>query len=630
MWKSILAMIVLTGCSTNPAWLTSTLIDGPFLRRENIEGLEQKGWEPAGLVATSTGDVYFTDISGHRILHLSPYGNLRVWAGDGREGNEDGGRMEAHFRTPGGIGRDVQGNLYIADTGNHCIRQISPQGQVTTLKNSLQVSLLRPNAVVVAATGDIYVSAPAQHAIYILPRTAPARKLIQLDPGQLVTAMALDALGRLWYADTQGLWRYEQGQRLRLAQAGNAFTRLSALAFTSDQELYVADAVRHQVMRFTGQGMQVIAGTGQAGFGDGPGREAQFSFPAGLTADGRGRLYLSDARNARIRRLTPNGENWRVETLARTGTQGFGDSRTEDELGMPHGVAAVPHHDDLVVSDYLHNRILRVSPQGLVRPLQTPEQQKATPMYLPAGVAYGPSGDLYVAASGGHRLYRIAPDGTGHVLAGSGEAKFSDGWGDSAHFNLPFGIAVDAQENIYVADQGNHRIRKIMRTGQVVTFAGTGAAGFREGAAAQAQFNYPSGLAFLPDGSLLVADSWNHRLRRIDAQGQVTTWAGTGSPGLTEGPRLTARLYAPDGVAVGPDGAVYVADTFNHRVRRILPDGTVQSVAGDGELLLFGAGFANGRGTQARFNQPRALTVGRDGLVYVADTHNSRLRRLQP
>jgi sugar lactone lactonase YvrE len=223
----------------------------------------------------------------------------------------------------------------------------------------------------------------------------------------------------------------------------------------------------------------------------------------------------------------------------------------------------------------------------------------------------------------GRRIYpwRVRP---------RGEARFGDGHGEAAHFNLPFGLAIDAQENIYVADQSNHRIRKVSRSGVVSTLAGSGSAGFRDGPADQAQFDHPSGLALLPDGALLVADSWNHRLRRIDAQGQVSTWAGTGVPGLTEGPRLSARLYAPDGVAVGPDGTVYVADTFNHRVRRILPDGTVQSLAGNGELLLFGAGFANGRGTNARFNQPRALTLGRDGLLYVADTHNSRLRRLQP
>ncbi|KQQ96453.1 NHL repeat-containing protein [Massilia sp. Leaf139] len=212
---------------------------------------------------------------------------------------------------------------------------------------------------------------------------------------------------------------------------------------------------------------------------------------------------------------------------------------------------------------------------------------------------------------------RISP------LAGTGEDGVVDGPQAQSRFSDPFGVAVDAHGVVYVADGGDsNRIRRIGRDGAVSTFAG-GREGFADGAGAAAAFHTPSALAVDRFGNLYVADTGNHAIRKITPQGGVSTLAGDGQPGYADGQGRAARFNAPVGVAVDARGNVYVADTYNDRIRRIAPDGSVSTVAGGAR-----PGNADGPAAGASFDTPSAVAVDKDGNLFVADTGNNALRRI--
>ncbi|WP_064747677.1 NHL repeat-containing protein [Lysobacter antibioticus] len=208
-------------------------------------------------------------------------------------------------------------------------------------------------------------------------------------------------------------------------------------------------------------------------------------------------------------------------------------------------------------------------------------------------------------------------------IAGDGIAGLRDGAAAQARFADPYGLARAGDGSLYIADGGdNNRIRRIAPDGQVVSFAG-GTEGFADGSGAAAKFHTPSGLAFDRSGNLYVADTGNHAIRRISPQGVVSTVAGTGIAGYRDGPGAQAQFDGPVGVAVAADGRIFVADTYNDRIRVIGRDGSVATVAGGAH-----PGFADGAGALARFDTPTALAVDRHGTVWVADTRNDAIRRI--
>ncbi len=188
----------------------------------------------------------------------------------------------------------------------------------------------------------------------------------------------------------------------------------------------------------------------------------------------------------------------------------------------------------------------------------------------------------------------------------------------------PFGAAVGPDGTIYVADSFNHRIRAITPGGVVSTLAGTGSIGFADGPGNNAKFNFPYGVAVGPDGTIYVADTYNNRIRAVTPGGVVTTLAGTSIyVGFADGPGNTAQFNYPNGVAVGPDGTIHIADTNNHRIRAITPAGVVSTLAGTGTYY-----FADGPGTIALFRYPSGVAVAPNGTIYVADTYNDRIRKI--
>lgn len=214
------------------------------------------------------------------------------------------------------------------------------------------------------------------------------------------------------------------------------------------------------------------------------------------------------------------------------------------------------------------------------------------------------------------------------TLAGSGTAGFADGTGTAAQFDRPYGVAVDANGNVYVADGVNQRIRKITPGGAVSTLAGSGTAGFADGVGATAQFRNPTGIAVDASGNVYVGDVTNHRIRKITPNGVVSTLAGDGTSGLVDGTGTAAKFHGPFGVTVDALGNVYVCDAANNCIRKITPEGVVSTLAGDGAAGTFG--YADGVGTAARFSSPHSLTVDPAGNLYVVDYSNHRIRKVTP
>jgi sugar lactone lactonase YvrE len=244
--------------------------------------------------------------------------------------------------------------------------------------------------------------------------------------------------------------------------------------------------------------------------------------------------------------------------------------------------------------------------------------------HSPCGIAVDGVGTVFVVDRAKNRIRKITPEGLVSTFAGSGEAGKTDGQGISASFNQPSGIAVGSDGVIFVADTRNHCIRKISPEGLVTTFAGSSVAGYADGQGIAARFNCLYGIAVDSDGMVYVADTKNHRIRKISPDGRVTTIAGSGGRGFADGRGTTSVFQHPTGIAVGRDGVVYVADYLNHRIRKITPEGLVSTLAGSR------GGFADGKGDVAQFNYPIGVHLDGDGNLTVADYVNHRIRMVTP
>lgn len=244
----------------------------------------------------------------------------------------------------------------------------------------------------------------------------------------------------------------------------------------------------------------------------------------------------------------------------------------------------------------------------------------------PLGAVVDASGNIYVTDVGNERIRKIAPDGTVSTFAGTGTPGSSDGTGTGAAFYHPVGMCIDASGNIYVADEDNNMIRKITPAGVVTTIAGQTGAGYVDGAASVAKFNLPCGVAVDAVGNVYVADNNNNRIRKITPSGTVSTFAGSGATGSADGQGTAATFNQPFSVTIDASGNLYVADRYNHKIRKITAAGYVSTLAGSGTL-----GFLDSAtGTSAMFNYPTTVTVDKLGNVYVADYHNNRIRKIAP
>jgi len=336
-----------------------------------------------------------------------------------------------------------------------------------------------------------------------------------------------------------------------------------------------------------GYTIATVAGNGTNGYSgdDGPATGAQLYDPHGVALDKSGNLYIADQLNSRIRKVSPAGT---ITTVAGKGTIGYsgdGSAATSAEL------------------------------------------------YHPCGLALDSAGNLYIADAASNVIRKLSTNGTIATVAGNHTAGYAGDGGaaTSASLNEPLGVAVDAAGNIYIADSFNSRIRVVAANGTITTVAGNGFTGRSGdgGAATSATLNRPQGVAVDAAGNLYIADTDNHVVRKVAVDGTISTLAGNGTRGYSGdgGPATRAALLYPKSLVVDAAGNLYIADTFNSRIRVVAAGGTITTVAGSGVLGDRGDG---GPAASAQLKFPSGVALDAAGNLYIADTQNSRIRLLAP
>jgi len=332
---------------------------------------------------------------------------------------------------------------------------------------------------------------------------------------------------------------------------------------------------------------------------------------------------------------------YRITTRAGNGTAGYrGDGGPAERalLNWPRDVA-LDAAGVLYIADTLNHRIRRIDTGGVITTVAGTGSNGysgdggpaiSAQLAAPRGVAVAADGGLYLSDTENHCVRRINPDGRIQTVAGTGAPGYGgdDGPAADAQLSWPAGMAVGADGSVYVADSGNDRIRRLRPDGRIGTVAGTGDVGYNGDGrpAVCAWLSCPRGVAVGPDGSLYVGDTENHRVRKVSLDGIICTVAGTGDEGRDGdgGPAASARLSAPRGLAVDLDGRLFIADCDNSLVRQVTPDGIITTIAGNGTEGYSGDG---GPATEAQLADPHGIAVSRDGTIYTAEPRNSCVRK---
>ena len=645
---------------------------------------------PAGVAVGPTGNVYVADTWNHRVRKIDPSGVISTLAGTGSRGYEgDGGpASEATLAYPMAVTADARGNVYVADSRNHRIRRISPEGVISTFAGTgtrgnggdggpaPQASLAQPSGVAADAAGNVYIADSENHRIR------------RVSPYGVIST----------FAGTGG--RADEGDGGLASEA--TITYPVAVAADSEGSVYVVAQIpgtrNNRVRRIdTAGGISAFAGVASEGYGgDGSlAAEARMSYPMGVVADAAGNVYIADALNARIRVVRPgfhinvplgaSGESIALVVadggvLTLGGEQVPSGSEVKTAKGTAYALTAASNGgvvatflpetqrvslaggeltltraedgswrigDDSVENGhrYVHagrEYVLELADgtwklaeyavetvAGTREVVAEGTQADSANLRIPSDVTVGPAGNVYLVEWRGHRVRKIDVSGAITTLAGTGDWGFSGDGGPAveAQLNHPFAIATDADGNVYVAERDGHRVRKIDSSGVITTFAGIGGRGDGGdgGLATEMPLPRPLGVAVDSDGNVYVAA--HNKVRRIDSSGVITTFAGTGDRGSAGdgGPAIAARLADPHGIAFDAAGSLYVADWDSNRIRKIDMAGVMVTVAGTGELGFSGDG---GPATEARLHHPLGVATDSAGNVYVGEDGGGRLRRI--
>jgi uncharacterized protein (TIGR03437 family) len=525
---------------------------------------------PRNLALDPSGNLYISEFDGHRVLRVAPGGGVTTAAGTGHAGlSGDGGAPDrAQLAYPAGIAVDRGGALLIADSGNNRVRRIFSNGTINTiLGGSSGTALTTPVAVAVDSQGTIYVG----------------------DASPVVRAYSIN--GRWSDAAGGALPGYsgDGGPATRAALAA-----VGDLAVDTVARLYIADGMRVRRVDLSGNIATLAGDAYLLAIGDGAAaRDATLSHPSAVALDAAGNLTIADTGTQRIRQVSGG----RISTLAGNGIP------AASTLNQPMGVAA-DAAGTVWVADTGNDAIRSIGADRRPRVL-------AVPVRAPRGVCFSHAGVLHIVDTGNGRVLRIGGASTEIV---------------ATQLAAPEACALDSAGNLYIAETGAHRIRRLSPAGTWSTVAGTGDAGSDgdEGLATLAHLSFPRGLAVDDAGSIYIADTGGNRVRLVTPGGAIHTIAGTGAAGFSGdgGDARSARLNAPAGLFLDGAGDLYIADSLNDRVRRLVPDAAVAPVMAPVSVVnaLSGRGGAVAPGERVRvlgsgFGGPIAAEVRVDARV---------------
>jgi sugar lactone lactonase YvrE len=528
-------------------------------------------------------------------------GDLEYFAGGGL--GEGGPALEASL-LPQDLLAGPDGSVYIADEQYNRVRVVDPEGYLHTLAGDGRYGL------------DPQVRPARQSALMVPAGLAlgPQGQLYLVDLGnRRVCVLGADGDLRTFMGPDHPL----------VAASPNGFAPHSVAA-DAQGRLLVADRANHRVWQLDPEGTgRPVAGNGLRGFsGDGnPSALARLADPRAAEVGPDGSIYVADTGNRRVRRVGPEG---RITTLAGDGGElPWSNRRPARQAGLKPIDLAFDPQGRLLILDELGPRLLRLEADSTLRVVAQFEAGAQ-----PRALSVDPQGRVLVADYALRRVVALQDQGAPLPLAGNGFLRASGEGGPALNASLyqPFGLAYDRQGNLYVADRRNHLVRRVRPDGIIERVAGTGLPGFggEGGPALNASLNQPSGLAFDPQGNLYIADSANHRVRKLDPQGNLHTAAGTSRdlPPGEGGPALESALSFPMDLSFGPGDQLFIADPGSHRVYTLGPEGLLRSLAGTGSP---GQGLDGQPATRAALDQPLGLVADGAGGVYVADTGNGRL-----
>lgn len=630
-----------------------------------------------------SGNVYATDAGNNRIRKISPAGVVTTLAGGGGSGTNgsgfnDGLGSAASFNFPFGIAIDKNGIIYVSERGNLRIRRISPTGMVTTIAgngspgfadttghlalfsgnrgltiddegNNLFVTDFGTNYRVRRIyLGGFSISPPLPQGLTFniisgnisgTPResTPPTDYYITASNANGVSSVKVSISTT---ATINSFFPLAAGKGDTINIFGSGFNNVSEV------KLGGHPAASFQILNINH--IQAIVGNGNSGnitviANSGPTSLSGFMFIAVPQINYTPNSY-SLTTGSSINPILPTNLGGAVAnpysvvwamTLSGNGNAGFQNgSHTNANFNKPLGLAVDKLHS-IYVADSENNRIRKIDPFGQVTTLAggggtglngagfLDGQGPIAAFLQPTSIAVDDSNNLYITDEGNHAIRKITPNGLVSTLAGNGQIGYLDGVGTAAKFSFPSGISFGDSGYLYVTDSKNHRIRKISLNGVVTTWAGNGTATFADGLSTNASFNNPTAICSDKNGNLIVADSWNNRIRKISPNALVTTIAGNGNFNFADGSNLTSSFRQPMGVAVDNDLNIYVSDENNHRIRRISAMGLVTTIAGNGI-----AGFRDSTGLNCLVNFPSGLAIDESNNLYLADKNNNRIRIL--
>lgn len=573
--------------------------------------------EPRFAALDARGNIYLSETYYHRVLRIAPDGAVTSIAGGDRPGfsGNGGPASQALINTPSGLAIGPGGDLFVCDTFNGRVRRILPNGTISTVAGNgtsavsgdggaaTSAGIGSPVGIAFDSAGNYFFSDGTNHVVR------------RVDTAGTITTVA--GVGRGGFGGdggpaTEALLRNPQG-----------------LAVDTNGALYIADQFNHRVRRVSQGRIATFAGTGESGFANdnGPATSATITFPADVKVDASGIVYISDRSNGLIRRVGVNGN---ISTLRITNVA----------TSLPNGIVLDGSNRLLIVDD-VRTQVVRVDLSTQIGTVVAGGSSvtgigdngpAAQALFLdPWGVAVDADGNVFVADTGDHRIRRVNTSGIITTFAGNGRPEHA---GDNGPTNLaalgaPFGLSFDRGNLFVTAALNGVRVRRTDSAGTISTVAGGAGFGFSGdgGQATAARLFTPLDVFAEAGGNLYIADTANQRVRRVAPSGIITTIAGTGTSGFAGdgGPGTQAQLDNPSGVTVDSQGNVLIADTGNHRIRRVDRNGTINTFAGTG---VSGAGGDGGPATAAQISSPRGIRFDAAGNLLL--THGGRVRMVTP